>query len=76
MPETALEFALWGAAMAEPFETIPVDTLQVACDGGGGALGHPRIFMTIRPVEGHVECPYCSRRYELKKDALAHASGH
>jgi uncharacterized Zn-finger protein len=62
--------------MAEPIETIIVDTHQVACDGGGGALGHPRIYMTIPPKDGHVECPYCSRDYVLNKDALAHAGGH
>jgi uncharacterized Zn-finger protein len=61
--------------MSEPFETILVETREVACDGGGGPLGHPRIFMTIKPEEGHADCPYCSRRYQLKKDALAHA-GH
>ena len=62
--------------MAEPFETILVDTDRVACDGGGGALGHPRIYMTIPAKDGYIECPYCSRRYELKQDALAHAGGH
>jgi uncharacterized Zn-finger protein len=64
-----------GDPMAEPFELIMVETPQVACDGGGGPLGHPRIFMTIPPADGHVDCPYCSRRYQLKQDALA-ASGH
>jgi uncharacterized Zn-finger protein len=62
--------------MAEPFETIVVETTQVACDGGGGPLGHPRIYMTIPPRDGRVECPYCSRTYVLKQDALAHAGGH
>ena len=62
--------------MAEPLETIPVDSPKVACDGGGGALGHPRIYMTITPEEGHIDCPYCSRRFVLNKDALAHAGGH
>jgi uncharacterized Zn-finger protein len=62
--------------MAEPFETILVDSPQVACDGGGGPLGHPRIFMTIKADEPYVECPYCSRRFELKKDALADAGAH
>jgi uncharacterized Zn-finger protein len=62
--------------MAEPFETIAVETTQVSCDGGGGPLGHPRIYMTIPPKDGAVECPYCSRRYVLKQDALAAAGGH
>ncbi len=62
--------------MAQPLETILVDTDKVACDGGGGALGHPRVFMTIPPKDGFVECPYCSRVYKLNQDAIAHAGGH
>jgi len=50
----------------EPFETIEVSSLEVACDGGGGALGHPRVFLHIDQEAGDVTCPYCSRRYVLK----------
>ncbi|MGC8475689.1 MAG: zinc-finger domain-containing protein [Acetobacteraceae bacterium] len=45
----------------------------VACDGGDGPLGHPRVFLRI--VEHDVVCPYCSRRFVLKEGA-GHASGH
>ena len=55
--------------MADAFETIKVDTTRVKCDGGGGSLGHPRIYLEIKPTEGEVECPYCSRLYVLNKDA-------
>ena len=34
------------------------------CDGGGGALGHPRVYLTL--VEGKIECGYCGRMYVLK----------
>ena len=54
-------------------EVIAVNDRTVACDGGTGALGHPRIFMTI--VTDRVMCPYCSRIYVLKAGA-GHASGH
>lgn len=37
---------------------------SVPCDGGGGALGHPRVFLEI-DRDGKVCCPYCSRRYAL-----------
>ena len=47
-------------------ETIHVETKKVACDGGGGALGHPLVYLTIG-ADGHVVCPYCSRDYVLKK---------
>jgi uncharacterized Zn-finger protein len=62
-----------------PFETIEVDQTTVACDGGDGALGHPRVFLHIEDQPGHasrsVMCPYCSRLYVLKEGA-GHASGH
>lgn len=62
--------------MAEALETIKADTTQVNCDGGGGALGHPRVYLQIKPEVGEIECPYCSRRYVLNKDAKSHAAGH
>lgn len=58
---------------ASPTEIIHVEDRTVACDGGDGALGHPRVFLFI---EKHsVLCPYCSRLYVLKQGA-GHASGH
>lgn len=50
-----------------PTETIRVDTRTVACDGGGGALGHPRVFLYIE--QESVMCPYCSRLYVLNPEA-------
>ncbi len=46
----------------QPFETIYVDENVVACNGGGGALGHPRVYLNLS-TEGKVECPYCSRLF-------------
>jgi uncharacterized Zn-finger protein len=43
-----------------PFETIEINEMVTACNGGGGALGHPRVFLNLAP-SGRVECPYCSR---------------
>ena len=48
----------------EPPEIIDVSTAEVSCDGGGGALGHPLVYLKIGP-EGWVECPYCDRRFAL-----------
>jgi uncharacterized Zn-finger protein len=45
-----------------PFETIATDDMIVACNGGGGPLGHPRVYLNLAPL-GRVECPYCSRLY-------------
>jgi uncharacterized Zn-finger protein len=47
------------------FETIPVTTRVVACNGGGGALGHPRVYLNLGTAD-RVECPYCSRLYVLE----------
>jgi uncharacterized Zn-finger protein len=48
-----------------PFETIQIDTMVAACDGGDGAMGHPRVFLNLS-VTGEVECPYCSRLFVNK----------
>ena len=44
-----------------PFETIEIDDMVAACSGGG-ALGHPRVYLNLAPA-GRVECPYCSRLF-------------
>jgi uncharacterized Zn-finger protein len=45
-----------------PFETIRIDSMIAACNGGGGPLGHPKVYLNLAP-NGHVECPYCSRLF-------------
>lgn len=50
-----------------PTEIIPVNARTVACDGGDGALGHPRVFLRIEDRE--TMCPYCSRLYVLNEGA-------
>jgi uncharacterized Zn-finger protein len=47
-------------------ETKIVETTKIACDGGEGALGHPRVWLTIPADIGYVECPYCDAKYVLK----------
>ena len=47
-------------------ETKIVETSKVACDGGEGALGHPRVWLQIPEADGYVECPYCDCKYVLK----------
>ena len=55
-------------------ETIYVDTKRLSCDGGGGALGHPRVYLEMGG-DDKVECPYCDRLYiyDPKKSAEAKA---
>ena len=48
----------------EPPEVVLVRTRRVSCDGGGGALGHPRVYMEMGEA-GFVECLYCDRKFTL-----------
>jgi uncharacterized Zn-finger protein len=49
----------------KPFETIVVDSNVVACNGGGGPLGHPRVYLNLG-ADNRIECPYCSRLFVLR----------
>ncbi|MGI4939710.1 MAG: zinc-finger domain-containing protein [Janthinobacterium lividum] len=51
-------------------ETILVDSRVLACDGGVGPLGHPRVWLRI--VGEQTYCPYCSRIYRLSPGAGKH----
>ena len=46
-------------------EKIVVTTKKVACDGGGGALGHPKVWYDMSENDW-VECKYCDRLFVLK----------
>lgn len=50
-------------------ETKTVASRRIACDGGEGALGHPRVWLTIPHDTGFVDCPYCDARYVLAEGA-------
>ncbi len=52
-------------------ETVVVSTWKVACDGGEGALGHPRVWLSIPHETGFAECGYCDRRYIHESFAAA-----
>ena len=38
------------------------DADEVSCDGGGGALGHPRVWYTFDDQDVN-ECGYCDRLF-------------
>ena len=48
-------------------EEIKVKMPVVCCDGGGGALGHPLVYLSTGE-SGVVDCPYCGKRYVLLSD--------
>ena len=58
----------------EPEQPIQVDTPNVRCEGGGGRLGHPAVYLRI-DAAGETVCPYCSRRFVLVAGAKE-AAGH
>lgn len=53
-----------------PPETLIVNQKSVSCDGGNGALGHPRVYLTMGDADS-VTCPYCDRLFVLEGSAAA-----
>lgn len=49
-------------------EVIVVEEHRAICDGGGGALGHPRVWLEMGG-KAFVECGYCDRRFVLADHA-------
>jgi uncharacterized Zn-finger protein len=50
-------------------EIVVVNRTRVACDGGG-ALGHPKVYLEMGDQD-FVECGYCDRRFVLSPEAKA-----
>ena len=42
-----------------------VKSKKVSCNGGGGALGHPKIYLDMGK-ENQITCPYCSKIFILE----------
>ena len=60
---------------ADAPETVIVHTTRVACEGSGGPLGHPKVYLQIGD-EGFVDCGYCDRRFVLDEKASHEAGAH
>ena len=41
-----------------------VSSKKVSCDGGGGALGHPKVYLEMGD-ENEIVCPYCSKLFKI-----------
>ena len=41
-----------------------VNSKKVSCDGGGGALGHPKVYLEMGD-ENEIICPYCSKLFKI-----------
>jgi len=46
-------------------EIVETKDHRVSCDGGGGALGHPKVYMDMGQGNS-VQCKYCDRMFVLK----------
>lgn len=55
-------------------EIIRVTSTRVACNGGGGALGHPQVWLNLGG-DGLIMCPYCSRQFVLEGSAADNGHG-
>ena len=58
----------------DPPETEIVSAWRVSCDGGGTALGHPRVWLSLSHETGEVECGYCDKKF-IHADFAEKAAG-
>jgi len=54
----------WAIDLIAQVPVMRVTTPTVCCDGGGGALGHPKVYINLDQPGSH-SCPYCGLRFEL-----------
>ena len=71
VPDPVAEMAAPAPNAVPPPEVITVRSKRVACDGVGGALGHPRVWLEMGEAT-FVECPYCDRRFQLATGSEGH----
>ncbi len=45
-------------------DTEFVKSKKVSCDGGGGVLGHPKVYLEMGD-EKEIICPYCSKLFKI-----------
>ena len=48
-------------------EVVYVDAREVSCEGEGGAIGHPLVYLRIPDEALTIDCPYCSKHFKLKE---------
>lgn len=51
-------------------DVVFVNRKHVRCDGGGGALGHPVVWLEMGE-DDFVICKYCDRVFKLDPEAAA-----
>jgi uncharacterized Zn-finger protein len=58
--------------MLDTIEVFYVDGDSAVCDGGSGALGHPRVYLAI-DRSGRAICPYCGRHFVRDPGRAGHS---
>jgi uncharacterized Zn-finger protein len=62
--------------VTKPIEIMQVNDYVVSCEGTGGQLGHPKVYLRIPGMLGgpdQTACPYCSRLFVLSGAPVAEA---
>ncbi|KAL6444391.1 hypothetical protein ACFW04_001924 [Cataglyphis niger] len=52
----------WGIKLINEVPPFPKKERIVACDGGGGPLGHPKVYINLDKPGNH-SCGYCGLRF-------------
>ncbi|UYV66384.1 NDUFS6 [Cordylochernes scorpioides] len=53
---------MWAIDLINKVPPKPMKNRVVSCDGGGGALGHPKVFINLDQPGNHT-CGYCGLRF-------------
>lgn len=60
--------AAQNSPLAPEMITVADDVDEISCDGGGGALGHPKVWYSF-DKQDRVECGYCDRLFVKQRAA-------
>ncbi|XP_003403335.2 NADH dehydrogenase [ubiquinone] iron-sulfur protein 6, mitochondrial [Bombus terrestris] len=52
----------WAIKLIAEVPATPVKDKIIACDGGGGPLGHPKVYINLDKPGNHT-CGYCGLRF-------------
>ncbi|XP_063698666.1 NADH dehydrogenase [ubiquinone] iron-sulfur protein 6, mitochondrial [Culicoides brevitarsis] len=55
----------WGIKLIEEQPIIESTQRVVSCNGGGGPLGHPKVYINLDKPGAH-SCGYCGLRFQKK----------
>ncbi|KAL7296357.1 NADH dehydrogenase [ubiquinone] iron-sulfur protein 6, mitochondrial [Trichogramma pretiosum] len=61
----------WAIDLIAEVPPEPVKARIVSCDGGGGPLGHPKVYINLDKPGNH-SCGYCGLRFYKEDDHHHH----